>query len=574
MSNLIKSSLKLSALAFCVALVGCGDDEATPPLAYVPSDSPYVLANLSPLNPDTVIAMRDIYSPLAKDYMAMLDLLEADMRKKPEFNADGAQAFAILKSLIAETAVFKSDKEMENAGFKPGAMSAFYGVGLVPVFRTQVLDEDKIRALLQRVVKNAKAPLLEEKFGAGTLMRAGSDKIQLVVFIQNQQVIVSAAPAKASAEMLELIAPAKPINSSEIAERLVATQKKHGFTDDAVGFLNPTAFTYFLGNKTNALENGFIALQSAKMEKPSAVCLKEFQQITGIVPNVAIGLTKFEAKSMHQKIIIELAPERAKALAAIVAPSPAYGPTSVGGFSMSIDPMNTMNYLRTQANLVLAAPYQCDKLAELNKNAAELKESLANPALGMAAMVKGFGLSLDKLELDFSGEKPKPKAISGIFAVYTDQAEAVYGMMQAQAKGMLGELPATLEIGKAVPISSDMLAMVDESIAKEKLHLVRGNNLLAIGMGVNSGAELSKIATATPGAPIFLEYKYGGDLMKLMVSSIEQTMNAAPAGDPELESAKAMLELSKTAMGLMKSLEFNMQFNSSGVEIKQATELN
>ncbi len=574
MSNLIKSSLKLSALAFCIALASCGDDEATLPLAYVPSDSPYVLANLSPMNPDTINSLRDTYSPFAKDYAALFDLLEADMRKKDEVNPESAQAFAFVKSLVAEMAAFKSDKDMENAGFKPSALTAFYGVGLVPVFRMQISDEAKIQALLQRVAKNAKAPLQEEKFGAGALIRAGSDEVQLVVFIQNNQIIISAAPAKASAEMLELLAPAKPINATEIAERLAATQKKHSFTDDGVGFLNPSAFVDFLGGKANAIENGFIGLQSEKIEKPSAVCLKEFKQIAGIVPNVAFGFTKFEAKSMHQNFILELAPERAKALAAIVAPSPAYGPTGVGGFSMSIDPMNTMNYLRAQANLVLAAPYQCDKLSELNKNAAELKESLANPALGMAGMVKGFGFSLDKLELDFSGEKPKPKAISGIVAVYTDQTEAVYGMMQAQAAGMLGTLPATLEVGKTVPISGDMLAMVDESIAKEPLHLVRGNNLLAIGLGANSNAELSKIAIAKPGAPIFLEYKYGGELMKLMYQSAEQSMKTAPAGDSELESAKAMLALGQKAMGLMKSVEFSMQFSGNGVEIKQAAELN
>ena len=573
MSKMIKNGLKISALAFCIGLTGCGEDAATLPLAYVPSDSPYVLANLAPVNSDTVNKLREIYAPLAKDYAAMFELIEADMLKKDGVNADGKEALAFMSALIAEMAAFKSDAEMEKAGLKPGAMSAFYGVGLVPVFRMQISDDSKVRAMLGRVANSAKQKLIEEDFGGGTLIRAGSDDVQLVIFFQNKQVIVSAAPKNATAAMLELIAPKKPVNSDAIMDRLSATQKKYGFTDDAVGYLNPTAFTYFLSGKTNALESGFIALQSSKMELPSALCLKEFQQIAGIVPNVAIGFTTFAPKSMRQKVIFELAPERAKALAAIVAPTPAYGPTGVGGFSVSIDPMNAMNYGRAQANLILAAPYQCDKLAELNKNAAEMKESLANPALGMAAMVKGFGFSIDKLELDFSGDKPTPKVISGLITVYTDQAEAAYGMMQAQAKGMLGELPATLKIGEVAPLSGEMLGMVDANLAKEKLGLVRGNNLLAIGIGANSSAELVKIATAKPGAPVFLEYKYGGELMQLIYSSTLEMMKKAPAEDADSKSTKAMLEISQTAVGLMQSVAFNIQFTNNGVEFNQATEL-
>lgn len=582
MSNLLTSnfrmraakiSAKVSALAFCIALAGCGDDEATLPLAYVPSDSPYVLANLAPMNADTVNKMREIYAPLANDYLAMFDVLEADMLKKEAGNPDAQQAFAFMKALITEMAAFKSDADMEKAGLKPGAMSAFYGVGLVPVFRMQIGDEAKVRAMMQRVASSAKQKLIEEDFGSGKLIRAGSDDAQLVVFFQNAQVIVSLAPKNATATMLELIAPAKPVNSEEIMDRLSATQKKYGFTDDAVGYLNPTAFTYFLSGKTNALESGFIAIQPSKMEPTSALCLQEFQQIAGIVPNIAIGFTKFAPKSMHQKVIFELSPERAKALSAIVAPTPAYGPTGVGGFSMSIDPMNAMNYGRAQANLILANPYKCDKLADLNKSAAEMKESLANPVLGMAGMVKGFGFSLDKLELDFSGEKPTPKAISGLLTIYTDQAEAVYGMMQSQAAGMLGKLPETLKIGEVAPISAEMLGAVDANIAKEKLGLVRGNNMLAIGIGANSSAELVKIATAKPGAPVFLEYKYGGELMKLIYSSTMEMMKKLPDSETDAASTKAMLEISQKAVGLMQSVEFSMLFNANGVEIRQATEM-
>jgi len=437
----------------------------------------------------------------------------------------------------------------------------------------QISDAVKVRALLQRVAGSAKQKLIEESFGGGTLIRAGADDVQLVIFFHNEQMVVSAAPKNATPAMLALIAPSKPVKSKEVMDRLVATQKKHGFTDDAVGYLNPIAFTNLVSGKANALESGFMALQPTKMENPSAICLKEYQQIAGIVPNVAIGFTKFEPKSMHQSVIFELAPERAKALSAIVAPTPAYGPTAVGGFSMSIDPMNAMNYARAQANLILAKPYQCDKLAELNKSAKEMKESLANPVLGMAAMVKGFGVSLDKLELDFSGEKPTPKAISGLITVYTDQAEAAYGMMQAQAKRMLGDtLPTTLKIGEVAPLSGEMLAMVDANIAKEKLGLVRGNNLLAIGIGANSSAELVKIATAKPGAPVFLEYKYGGELMKLIYSGTLEMMKKAPGESADAKSTKAMMEITQKAVGMLQSVEFKMQFTTSGVEILQATE--
>ena len=94
-----------------------------------------------------------------------------------------------------------------------------------------------------------------------------------------------------------------------------------------------------------------------------------------------------------------------------------------------------------------------------------------------------------------------------------------------------------------------------------------------IAFGVNSSAELVKIATAKPGAPVFLEYKYGGELMKLIYSTTLEMMKKLPDSETDAASTKAMLEISQKAVGLMQSVEFSMLFNANGVEIRQATEM-
>jgi hypothetical protein len=568
-----KKLFRLSALAVTLsALLGCGDDDVVAPLQYVPADSGYVFANLAPVNAKTVAHLRSVYAPFANDYVKLLDLMEADVRANGEFEAADAEAFAGFKAIIAEMMTFISDEKMQDAGFKVGALTAFYGIGAVPVMRMEHGDPEKLIATIKRLAAKSSLKLQEESYDGGKLFRMGEDKVQPLLFIHKGHLILSMAPNGADAKVLALIAPSKAPGSTAATEKLQALQSKYKLTDDTVGYVESTLLTRIASGQLNALERALLAVsKDPSLPSLDPVCTKEFGDIAANFPRLVFGFNAFEPREMTTRSILEVAPARAKAMRELVPVTPNYGSASVFSFSMSFDPMKSMNFARDQANAILKSPYQCEKLVQLNEDAAKLKESLANPALGMAGMIKGFGVSVEKLSLDMTAERPVPVALEGMVALFTDQPDAVYGMMQAQAKGMLGEIPAQLTAGKAVAISNAQLAPLTQYLPSAKLALVRSDKMLALGIGESVASPLEAAAVAKPGAANLLEYRYGPDIMNLFLSALDSA--AKSQGSTDTESTKQIVEISRKAMASFQSLEIAVQLSDNGIEAVQTSRL-
>ena len=228
-----------------------------------------------------------------------------------------------------------------------------------------------------------------------------------------------------------------------------------------------------------------------------------------------------------------------------------------------------MDAMRVQADKITASPYTCKELLSLNESAAKIKESLANPMLGMVAMVKGFGISAETFEMDIAAEKPEPRNLSGNVAIFTDQPEAVLGMLQ----GYVPQLANTKPSLDGKPVALD--AALFEGIPKGGLNADEGfaamtKSMLILGVGKNSAAELSALqrAPASKTGESF-ELYYGPALMQLMGTSMTQSMEKANIGksaDEKIEWEK----VSKAYRDLMNQIDgvgFSIGFSKDGLEV-------
>jgi hypothetical protein len=248
---------------------------------------------------------------------------------------------------------------------------------------------------------------------------------------------------------------------------------------------------------------------------------------------------------------------------------PAFGAGAAFKMGFAVDPLKLMDAMRVQADKITASPYTCKDLLSMNESAAKLKESLANPMLGMVAMIKGFGISADQFDMNLAMDKPEPRNVTGNAAIFTDQPEAVLGMLQGYVPQLVNTKP-TLD-GKPVKLDAALFADVPKGgLSANEGYAAMTKSMLILGVGKNRLADLSALQRA----PLnkngeVMNVFYGPALMQMFVSSMEKSMGEINAKKTTEEKAQWKNFIS-AYRGLINQLEgfgFSMGFNTNGFEM-------
>src|SRR5699024_8977881 len=180
------------ALGCAVAvLAACSHKDKNAPLTYVPADTPYLVANLKPLEGDkreALLQAGDMQRSLqASRLHGLADKLASehkdDLANLVRYSADYLQQHTY--------AEIEADSGIDSDG-----LFALYGLGLSPVLRGQLEDADKFR---QWVAGFEKA--YGHDFAKGTLdkveyqhLALGKSKLQLVVATHDEQYVIAVLP--------------------------------------------------------------------------------------------------------------------------------------------------------------------------------------------------------------------------------------------------------------------------------------------------------------------------------------------------------------------------------------------
>lgn len=566
---------------------------ATAPIDYVPLDTPYLLANLAPMPPAAQERMKLYSSQIIEIFKsgAKQGIFKAISAGEPE-TADAAAKRAEAEqvfSFFAELGeIYTSDAAALKAGFKPHAQFAIYGVGLVPVMRLEISDASKARFTvtnaLNKIVDfskkaNAKSPVKKRQadfsyvrsaLRGGEIFRLGTEKIQPIIVIEGDQMVVSLLPLNAKADLLQMVAPATPSGAKVTTSKLGAIQQRYGLNNFALGYMEFAPLSNMFMGKANKLEAAlWAASHDEKLPMPSAACKNEMLGVISNLPRAVMGYTVMSGTEMSAKMVLELAPEISTQLVGTVVPMPAYGKGSAFKMGFSTDPLKMTNLMRVQANKVIAKPYTCPDLLSWNDGAAKLKENLANPMLGMVAMVKGFGFSFDEFQMDFAAEKPEPRGISGNVALFTDQPEAVLGMVQGYVTQLANTKPKLG--GKPVKLDPAIFAGLPAgSLSANEGYAAMSPAMIIVGVGKNREADLTALqnAPSSKNGEAF-ELSYGSALLALSLGSMEKVKAGMPAEDQE--GFAQMMEIQKAMMAQMESVGSTIAFTKNGVEVVSTT---
>jgi hypothetical protein len=215
-------------------------------------------------------------------------------------------------------------------------------------------------------------------------------------------------------------------------------------------------------------------------------------------------------------------------------------------------------FMLEKATAIIASPYQCEMLQQINGNAAELLTQLNIPMPPMVNNLLGLRVRMD----EFDPAETIPKG-DGLVALHVDKPEMFVGMASMMVPGF-----DTLDIAnqsEPVRIPADVLHMENLDV-----FALMSDSAIGISVGEQHAGELKEFLAAEPqGNGTFLSLSYDMakqlEIQVAMQEKLDIKLDDHQSPADELSEA---VRASYTAMLGRSRVE--IQFSSDGVVIDSA----
>jgi hypothetical protein len=450
--------IKLWALAAALVLAGiagaaCGKKDVKKPaipagpdawLHYIPADSPLVIANLKPMPPSMADWLANALAPVA-------ELVKKGMNEAMAESGDDKA-----RAVVAELQGKMSREGLAEIGVSLTPRFAVYGVGLALAVRLELADGQRFRGFIERLEKAAGEPLKRATFEGVEYFDLGDEEVSVVLAVPGNELILGLTHPKARDIVLPVLLgvqrPEKSVADTGVLPKIVSRYKTTGM---ATGYFDHHAFVRMLTGRGSALSRASIEAGGIDISSmATAVCQKEMDSLAAIAPRVVFDYTKIDLPRLESLAVLELRSDIARDLAGVQLPVHGLGdPSQRHMFAMGIglDLDKTVSWLATKTKGVVAAPYQCPVLADLNELMTNLDQELASLKGSMPPFVAGFrGLSVVVSDLQLAGDTPTGSgyAVLGVAQPMTlIQMAGAFLPPLAQANIKAGGAPAAVSTG-------------------------------------------------------------------------------------------------------------------------------
>ncbi len=485
-------TLAITATA-ALLLTACNRESATvkentnPLLAYVPTDTAYVFANLEPTPKELTDAYVARFQPVVEVISRKVAQFQADYESGTyEDNQMAKLATAVLDELGGSL----SSESLEKMGITMQAHQAIYAMGVFPVIRLGLSDAQALRGTIGRIEAKMGFELPVKELNGASYWRIVEDDMPVGVYIAilDQQLAISMFPANAEDSLLaSFLGQEMPTQSMASTNALAIMNNQKGYTSYGSGildiqkladeWLNPDSTTHrYLGP-----DMGF---------DPSlydAVCIAEAKSIIAKAPRMTAGTTSLSANEISMRYELEIESSLAGGLAALVSDTPvAEDGDHLFSASLALQVGKLRNFVLEKVNTIVASPYQCEELQELNRNAAELVSQLNIPMPPMVNNLMGVRLKMD--DFNPSGQIPQG---DGLIAIHVDKPEMFVGMASMMVPGF--EDLDLANQSEPVKIPAEILHMEGLDV-----FALMTENAIGAAVGEQHAGELVQFMTATP----------------------------------------------------------------------------
>ena len=593
----MRSTTRYLALGFAgVMLAACGHKDKDAPLAFVPADTPYVVANLDIMDDATrgaLLAQADAQLP---SQLAQLDVSAERLARK---DPDGAR---LLRALRAEFDGKTIETFAQGAGLNLKGYSAFYGLGLAPVLRFELSDPGAFEGFVGRLEtaygkKLDVARVDKQDYRKYAFPASGTEMVLATV---GKQAVAALLPADVSPALLrQALGLDRPQKSLQDDGRLTALAKAKGYRKWLVGELDLTrALPLAISGKdplVGAIQKAHAEAIATKTGEPVATqlqtspsCTSDAARIAARVPAVSFGYTRLDAKHQDARFDVALADDISKAFAGLKVELPGLGRAGSAPFDLSLAlPVSSLRtFWLAQADAVAAKPFSCPSLTDLNDSFAKLGPAMQKAAIPPFGDILGLRIALDSL---VPGKDSALPTFSGRLVLGTNNPDGLFAMGQMMVPALAQLKPG--HDGKPLPLPKDLVGMLGQPA-----WVAMGEKALALGVGAGEDARLDdtlKDAVGDAGqmgrmhisGAMYLSWL---QLMEQKIDSlaaatavigksdepsIDDSGDDAAAAAAELARSKAQFAAMKSQAERVDSIDAEMHVDNGGMVITSQTAL-
>ncbi|MGN6092523.1 MAG: hypothetical protein ACTHOL_09240 [Luteibacter jiangsuensis] len=554
----MRPTKRLIALGLAsVLLAACGHKDKDAPLAFVPADTPYVLANLDKLDDDAYEALLTQANAELPGEVAQMKSLAQDLEGK-----GNAEAARLLKAFAAEFEGKTAEAALKNMGLDVKTGSAIYGLGLSPVARVALADPSAWDAFVGRL-EAAYGKKLDTADAGGQAYRhvtLADSGVQLIIATVGKQAVVSLLPADAAqASIRQALGADRPEKSLQDDGRLADLAKDKGYKDYAVGQVDLARLLPLVATGKDPLFAAYLKQQSAKTGEPVPVpapsCVPEATRIASRIPSLSFGYTRLDMHHQEQRVDVALADDIVKAFSGLKVEVPGLGNEANGPFDISVAlPVEQIRtFFTAQADAVAAKPFECPAFVSMNDGFAKLGSAMQQAAIPPLGDVRGVRIVLDSFRPAAAGQQMP--AITGRVLLATRNPAGLLAMGQA----MLGGDFKLAGDGKPAPLPQNITGM----LGMPGWAAMNGQ-AIAVGLGQGEDGKLDEMLMGAIGdAGRISRLHLNGDMYRAWVdvmadkaqtyaSSMAEAAGADGAPDDQAAQASAA-ERSKMQFEAMKA---------------------
>lgn len=534
--------LTTRTLALAVAgvlLAACGHKDKDAPLAFVPADTPYVVANLDVLDDDTrgaLLAQTDAQLP------AQLAQMNAAADQLAAKDPDSAR---LLHAFAAELNGKTVEAFAQNAGLNIKGYSALYGIGLAPVVRFELADAKAFEGFIGRL-ETAYGKKLDVADVDGQSYRrhvATESGTEVVLAVIGKQAVAAILPADAPKPLLrQALGLDRPAKSLQDDGRLEKLAKDKGYQKWAVGEFDLTRALPLAASGKDPLFNAMLKAhaqaESAKTGEPVAnqlqlppSCQADAERIASRVPQLSFGYTRLETKHQDMRWDIALASDIAQAFSGLKVELPGLGADAQAPFdlSLALPVAQLRTFWTAQADAVAAKPFACPALSDLNEGFAKLGPMMQKAAIPPFGDLLGVRLALDSFTAAKDGSMP---TLNGRLVLGTSNPAGLLAMGQMMTPA-LAQLKLAAD-GKPVALPANLTAMFNQPA-----WLAMGAKALALGIGPGQDAKLAGTLKDPEGdAGRMLRMHLNGDMYLNWVDIMQRKADSLAAATAALTSSE------------------------------------
>ncbi|MFT7680826.1 MAG: hypothetical protein ACI935_000259 [Moritella dasanensis] len=478
-------------------------------LDYIPANTALFSGQLTPF------PIRTYINSISYNYSQSPDELITSLYESESYDpADTKVNFFIKLTQIYLESMENVDTFMTTFGLADEVQAYFYTLGMLPVFKMDVIDPDAIWALLDKAevesgFSHEQGQIKQRDYRAYKLTDdAEQEQLTLIISQHNNILTVTFNSSLNAPLLLENALGITPVENglanSSLVDDIIS---KHDFTNDAISYINHQAIVKAITSPDESLLGQHIAKLMALQDHDDLqiyqqpACKKELTSIANNWPRTVFGFNQFDINddntTLDMSMVIESENQTIlSALTQMAGFIPEYVNdlnNTVLALGIGIDVGRLSPAISRVWNELQQPPYVCPPLQQMQSAIQQNNPAMLGVMTAMANGIKGVSAAVIDYSLDESQSEMAIKSLDAIISLSASDPRTLFNIIATFRPELADiKLPAN---GKVVPLSTLMpfppLPGINPQVVMHKEHMV-----------IFNGDKAEKITMALGDTPI------------------------------------------------------------------------